>query len=199
MSPFMGGVVTNCPWSCGLCEGQSFYYTWIDLDTNPTFPAPPPPPSTLCSPSCQTRMLDHPCSCIMVLCVVFFCSVPACISSTLDFWRLGCFCFCATSPYAGLSTGSQVPPSKKPSAEGMTACLSSESVQVTDGNFWSFGTIEAWDASIVLVDIGNFGEAKVELAGVRQYHSAKQCSSIQHGTESSLHSHPIPRTLLLLA
>jgi hypothetical protein len=29
------GVVENCPWSCGLCEGRSFYNTWIDLDTNP--------------------------------------------------------------------------------------------------------------------------------------------------------------------
>jgi hypothetical protein len=73
-------------------------------------------------------------------------------------------------------------------------------VQITDGNFWSFGTIEAWDASIALVNLGNFGEAKVELAAIRQYRSAKQCSSIQHGTESSLHScshkrKPLPTVL----
>jgi hypothetical protein len=52
------GVVENCPWSCGLCEGWSLYDTRIDLDTNP--PVLHPPPSTLCNPSCRTRMLDHP-------------------------------------------------------------------------------------------------------------------------------------------
>jgi hypothetical protein len=87
--------------------------------------------------------------------------------------------------------GSQVPPSTKPSEEGTTVCLSSDSVQLQGGGyFWYFGTIQTWDASIVVVDQGRYGKVKGDVATVRQYRSAKQCSSIQPGTESSLHSHP---------
>jgi hypothetical protein len=132
-------------------------------------------------------MLDHPFPALWFLCVSF-CGVPACISSTFDV-SLGCLC--ASSPYAGSPTsGSQVPPSEKPSAEGTTVCLSSDSVQCYDGKFWYFGTIQTWDATTVFVNKGAYGEVKAELAAVRQYSSAKQCSSIKPGTKSSLHSHP---------
>ena len=40
---YYAGVVENCPWSCGLCEGRFLYDTWTDLDTNPPVLQPPPP------------------------------------------------------------------------------------------------------------------------------------------------------------
>jgi hypothetical protein len=125
----------------------------------------------------------------------------------LVLWRTGmCYVplidvsdvFCATSPHAGSPTrGSQVPFSTKPSAEGTTVCLSSDSVQQDSVFFWYFGTIQTWEASTVYVNRGMYGEGKVEIADIRQYRSAKQCSSIQPGTESFFHSHPIPLCVCL--
>jgi hypothetical protein len=95
------------------------------------------------------------------------------------------------SPYAGSPFGGrESPASGKPSAEGTTVCLSSDSVQQKSDGFWYFGTIQTWDAGIVYVDHGEQGVWKDEVAAIRQYRSAKLCSSIQPGTESSLHSHP---------
>jgi hypothetical protein len=111
------------------------------------------------------------------------------LSSTFDVSLGYLLRFCAPSPYAGSPTGgSQVPPSLKPSAEGTTVCLSSDPVQYYAGYFWSFGTIRRWDASNFYVDDGYY-VVKVNLANIRQYRSAKQCSSIQPGTESFPHSH----------
>jgi hypothetical protein len=76
------GVVENCPWSCGLCEGWSPFMTRGSTSTrilSCTSPPPPPSPSTLCNPSCQTGMLDHPpFPALWFLCVSFG-GVPACI------------------------------------------------------------------------------------------------------------------------
>jgi hypothetical protein len=106
-----------------------------------------------------------------------------------SFSDLFCVNSAPSSPYAGSPTGrSYVPPSGKPSAEGTTVCLSSDSVQIDVGNFWYFVEIQTWDASVVYVDEGGYGEVKVDFAVIRQYRSAKQCSSIQPGTKSSLPS-----------
>jgi hypothetical protein len=99
---------------------------------------------------------------------------------------------CAPSPDAGSPTGgSQVPYSEPKSAtDETTVCLSSDSVQQDGKIAWYFGTIQTWDASTVYVDLGIYGEGKYKLADIREYRSAKRCSSIRPGTESSLHSHP---------
>jgi hypothetical protein len=153
---------------------------------------PHPHPSTLSNLSCQTCILDPPFSCLVVPLRLILWLTSMCYLLLLTSLSLGCLLhFYASSPYAGSPMGgSQVPSSRKPSVEGTTVCLSSDSVQLEVGSFWYFGTIESWDASVVLLNFGIFGFESVELATVRQYRSAKQCSSIQPGTESCLHSHP---------
>ncbi len=130
---------------------------------------------------------------LVVLCVSFLWRTSMYISSTFDV-SLSDVSAPPPSPYAGSPTGgSRVPWSSKPSAEGTTVCLSSDSVQQKDGGGWIVGTIQTWDASAVLVRF-RYSEAKYELATVRQYRSAKQCSSIQPGTESFFSiPNPIPR------
>jgi hypothetical protein len=65
-------------------------------------------------------------------------------------------------------------------------------VQANFGDdYYYFGTIQTWDASVAHVDAGYQGDYTVDKHAVRQYRSGKQCSSIQPGTESFLHSHPM--------
>jgi hypothetical protein len=157
---YYAGLVENCPWSCGLCEGRSLHYT-----------NPPLLPSPLPHPHCAIHHAKLVCwttsfFCLVVLCVSF-CVVAfqhvylSLLTSLSDISA-------PPSPYAGSPMGgSEVQASQKLSAQGTMVCLSSDSVQQRDSYWWYFGTIQTWDASTVYVDKGTYGQVKIKLAAIR--------------------------------